>query len=97
MTDAAHRAALDHVLRLVAAAECGESLVLRGSMAMLAWIGDGARPPRDLDWIVRASQATPIDDLDPYPYVSQLDAARMWPEVAHGAGRSKIWTKCATG
>jgi hypothetical protein len=52
MTDAA----LDHVLRLVAAAECGESLVLRGSMAMLAWIGDGARPPRDLDWTVRASR-----------------------------------------
>ena len=92
MNDPAPRAVLDHVLRLVAGAECGESLVLRGSMAMLARVGDGARPPRDLDWIVLASRATPIDDLDPYPYVNQLDVARNWPEAAHGAGRPKMWT-----
>jgi hypothetical protein len=40
-----HRLALDHILGLVAGAPCGESLILRGSMTMLAWAGDRARPP----------------------------------------------------
>ena len=91
MNDTAHRAALDHVLRLVAEADCGDSLILRGSMAMLAWVGNGARPPRDLDWIVRPSNAMPVDDRHPYPYLEQLDSVQLWPEVAHGAGRPKIW------
>ena len=94
MNDPAPRAALDRVLRLVAGAECGKSLVLRGSVAMLARV-DAARPPRDLDWIVLASQATPIDDLDPYPYVNQLDwrgTGPRWPMVpaVQRCGRLRI-------
>jgi hypothetical protein len=87
-----HRRALDHVLRIVAGAPCGESLVLRGSMTMLAWAGDRARPPGDLDWVVRPLAARPVDDLDPYPFVADLDPVRLWPEVAHGAGHYRIWT-----
>ncbi|HEY0700569.1 MAG TPA: nucleotidyl transferase AbiEii/AbiGii toxin family protein [Micromonospora sp.] len=86
------RAALDHVLGLVAGAPCGESLVLRGSMTMLAWVGDRARPPGDLDWVVRPPAGVPVDDLSPYPFVDRLDPVRLWPAVAHGAGRYQIWT-----
>jgi hypothetical protein len=87
----AHRRALDHVLALVAGAACGDSLVLRGSMSMLAWVGDRARPPGDLDWVVRPPAGVPVDDRAPYPYVENLDMVRLWPEVAHGAGNPRIW------
>jgi Nucleotidyl transferase AbiEii toxin, Type IV TA system len=86
-----HRLALDHVLALVAGAPCGESLVLRGSMTMLAWVGDRARPPGDLDWVVRPVAGVPVDDLDPYPFVDGLDTVQSSPEAAHGAGRYRIW------
>lgn len=86
------RMALDHVLCLVAGATCGESLVLRGSMTMLAWVGDRARTPGDLDWVVRPPAVLPVDDLSPYPFVDRLDVAQLSPEVAHGAGHYKMWT-----
>jgi hypothetical protein len=86
-----HRIALDHILGLVAGAPCGESLVLRGSMAMLAWVGDRARPPGDLDWVVRPLAGVPVDDLNPYPFVERLDVVQLWPEAAHGASHYKIW------
>ncbi len=86
-----HRKALDHLLGLVAAAPCGESLVLRGSMTMLAWAGDQARPPGDLDWVVRPLAGVPVDEIRRYPYVDRLSEVQLWPEVAHGAGRYQIW------
>lgn len=86
-----HRLALDHVLGLVADAPCADSLILRGSMTMLAWVGDRARPPGDLDWVVRPPAGVPRDRLSPYPFVDQPDMVQVWPEVAHGAGRYKIW------
>src|SRR5262249_45626939 len=93
VTDVApHRAVLEHVLSLIVAAPCGESLVLRGSTTMLAWAGPDAREPRDLDFVVRPLAGPPLDDLDPYPYVDSLDTARLWPETAHGAGRPQLWT-----
>ncbi|WP_144127583.1 nucleotidyl transferase AbiEii/AbiGii toxin family protein [Catellatospora sichuanensis] len=88
---AARRAALDHVLALVAAAPCGESLVLRGSMAMLAWAGEQARDPGDLDWVVRPLAWVPIDLAHPYPYLNKLDKVRTWPEAAHGATGDEMW------
>ncbi|MDI2129622.1 nucleotidyl transferase AbiEii/AbiGii toxin family protein [Yinghuangia seranimata] len=48
----AHRAVLDHVLAVLAGSSWSASLVLRGSMVMPAWVGDRAREPGDLDWIV---------------------------------------------
>jgi hypothetical protein len=87
-----HRQALDHILGLVAAAPCGESLVLRGSMTMLAWVGDLARPPGDIDWVVRPLAGTPVDALSPYPFIDNVHMVRLWPEAAHGAGANKIWT-----
>lgn len=40
------------VLRAIAASPCASNLVLRGSATMAAWVGDAARRPADLDWVV---------------------------------------------
>lgn len=87
-----HRAVLDHVLALIANADCGRVLVLRGSMAMLALAGDRARDPGDLDFLVRQSLVVPPDDLHPYPFVDTMDSVQISPEVSHGAGRYRMWT-----
>ncbi|MGW4563044.1 nucleotidyl transferase AbiEii/AbiGii toxin family protein [Streptomyces sp. NPDC004561] len=87
----ARRAALDHVLRLVADAPWSASLVLRGSMVMPAWVGDAAREPADLDWVV-LEDAVGTDGLDPYPYVDRIETVQQWPEAADGAARYEIWT-----
>ncbi|GAB7040792.1 MULTISPECIES: nucleotidyl transferase AbiEii/AbiGii toxin family protein [Catenuloplanes] len=87
----AHRLALDHVLHLISEAPCANRLVLRGSAAMCVWAGDRAREPGDLDWVVRPVDGVPRDERDPYPYLDDLDPVRLWPEVAHGAGRPTMW------
>lgn len=88
---AAHRAVLDHLLGLVAASPLGDTLVLRGSMVMPAWVGSEAREPADLDWIVPRPLLVPVDRRDPYPYVDGLEVVQQWPEAADGAGRYEIW------
>ncbi|WP_330460760.1 nucleotidyl transferase AbiEii/AbiGii toxin family protein [Streptomyces sp. NBC_00820] len=88
---AARRAALDHVLRLVADAPWSGGLVLRGSMAMQAWVGGAAREPADLDWVVLEG-AVAADPLDPFPYVDRVEAVQQWPEAAAGAARYEMWT-----
>ncbi|WP_436770820.1 nucleotidyl transferase AbiEii/AbiGii toxin family protein [Yinghuangia sp. YIM S09857] len=87
----AHRAALDHVLAVVSRAPWSDALVLRGSMAMVAWAGDRARPPRDLDWIVLPPAAVPVDRLDPHPYVDGVDAVQDWPEASGGAAGYELY------
>ncbi|GAA4921715.1 hypothetical protein GCM10025331_00380 [Actinoplanes utahensis] len=75
------------MLGLVAAAPWAESLVLRGSMTMASWVGDAARPPGDLDWVVWAPDAVSIEALDPYPHLERRDL------VSPEAGRPhEIWT-----
>jgi hypothetical protein len=88
----AHRDVLDHVLALVSADPVGDSLVLRGSMTMPAWVGARARPPADLDWVVRPVDAAGLDTRDPYPFLDRIDPVQYWPEAAHGAGRAQPWT-----
>ncbi|MEU9480190.1 nucleotidyl transferase AbiEii/AbiGii toxin family protein [Streptomyces sp. NPDC048191] len=85
------RAALDHVLRLVADAPWSGTLVLRGSMVMPAWVGTAAREPADLDWVVLEDTVT-VDPRDPYPYVDRIDLVQQWPEAADGAARYEMWT-----
>ncbi|MET9732601.1 nucleotidyl transferase AbiEii/AbiGii toxin family protein [Streptomyces sp. NPDC006458] len=87
---AAHRAALDHVLALVADAPWSASLVLRGSMTLPAWVGAAAREPADLDWVV-LEDAVRVDPLDPYPYVDGVEVVQQWPEAADGAARYEPW------
>ncbi|WP_328418202.1 nucleotidyl transferase AbiEii/AbiGii toxin family protein [Micromonospora sp. NBC_00389] len=90
--DIAQRAVLDHLLGLVAESHCADTLVLCGSLTMPAWLGEQARPPGDVDWVVRPLAFVPRDDRDPYPYLPRLDPVQHWPEAAHGAARNEIWT-----
>lgn len=49
---AARRAAMAHVLAAVAASPWAGNLVLRGSVLLRAWLGDAAREPGDVDFVV---------------------------------------------
>jgi Nucleotidyl transferase AbiEii toxin, Type IV TA system len=55
------RRATDHVLRRIAESPWGDDLVLRGSRLSRAWIGDEAREPGDLDWVVDPPSTGPSD------------------------------------
>ncbi|MFG1825092.1 nucleotidyl transferase AbiEii/AbiGii toxin family protein [Microbispora bryophytorum] len=48
----ARRRAIDHLVRVVAESPWNENLVLRGSLLLEAWVGEEAREPGDLDWVV---------------------------------------------
>jgi hypothetical protein len=76
---AAHRAALDHVLTLLAESWQSEHLVLRGSAVLRAWYGDRAREPADLDWVVTHESLG-----DEWLYGNLIDLIREWPSVADG-------------
>ena len=49
----AQRAAMQHVLQVVADSRWRDHLILRGSSVLATWFGDQAREPRDLDWVVQ--------------------------------------------
>ncbi|MFE3205361.1 nucleotidyl transferase AbiEii/AbiGii toxin family protein [Embleya sp. NPDC059237] len=88
---AAHRAVLDHLLGLVAAAPWSDCVMLRGSMAMAAWMGERAREPADLDFVVLPAPTVYIDPSAPYPYLDTVAAVQQWPEAAGGAAGYEIW------
>lgn len=48
----ARRTAMNHALGIIASTVWAEHLVLRGSITLSAWIGDAAREPGDLDFVV---------------------------------------------
>jgi len=48
----ARRAAMNHVLTAIAGTTWAEHLVLRGSVTLTTWVGDAAREPGDLDFVV---------------------------------------------
>lgn len=50
---AAREGVMHHVLRVATAPPRDAQLVLRGSLLLRAWLGEAARPPGDLDFVVR--------------------------------------------
>ncbi|MFF9506576.1 nucleotidyl transferase AbiEii/AbiGii toxin family protein [Streptomyces sp. NPDC014724] len=72
----ARRAAIDHVLALIAGSWWSDSLVLRGSLPLQAWAGEPAREPADLDWVV-------VGDMlnTGWQYGNLIDLTRTWPAV----------------
>lgn len=79
---AARRAAMNHVLRAVVAAPFAGDMVLRGSAVLPAWLGDAAREPEDLDFVVRPYSLMPTEDYVPYVVSDLITAVRRHP----GAG-----------
>ena len=49
---ATRRAVMDHVVKMVSESPWAGNLVLRGSLLLKAWLGDAAREPGDMDWVV---------------------------------------------
>lgn len=87
----AHRAALDHVMTVIAESSWAERMVLRGSMTMPAWIGDAARPPGDIDWMIPQPGVPQPNRWNPDPYHDTLKPVQEWPEAVHGAVRNEMW------
>ncbi|WUJ69476.1 nucleotidyl transferase AbiEii/AbiGii toxin family protein [Kribbella soli] len=92
---ATRRAAIDHLLRQIAASDWADKLVLRGSVALREWFGDQAREPGDLDFIV----APHTIDFDSPEGLRLLDnviavvAADPGPGLrAAEVARDEIWT-----
>jgi len=52
------RGALHDVLNVIAGTAWAQHLVLRGSLTMPAWVGDAAREPGDLDFVVTPATVT---------------------------------------
>lgn len=56
----ARRTAMHDILAAVAATAWSEHLVLRGSLTMAAWVGDVAREPGDIDYVVTPHTITSV-------------------------------------
>lgn len=53
---AARRRVMDHLVQVIGESDWKNSLVLRGSYLLKHWLGDVAREPGDLDWVIRPVQ-----------------------------------------
>lgn len=95
---AANQSAMEHVLRAVSTTEWAGSLVLRGSMTMPLWVGERARRPRDLDFVVlpetRAAEhrdsVRMLDDLVAAVGAVEPPAGLVFD--TDGTRRESIWT-----
>ncbi|WP_431883552.1 nucleotidyl transferase AbiEii/AbiGii toxin family protein [Micromonospora gifhornensis] len=91
----ARRTAMNHILAVAAATTWHQHLVLRGSVTMAAWVGDAAREPGDLDFVVTPHTIT-SDSTDAR---TLLDDIKTAVRTATGGGlqpdritESAIWT-----
>ncbi|MFC0430096.1 nucleotidyl transferase AbiEii/AbiGii toxin family protein [Kutzneria buriramensis] len=57
----ARRDAMGHVLATIAESPWAQNLVLRGSIVLKAWLGEAAREPGDLDFVVVPRRIDPDD------------------------------------
>lgn len=91
----ARRDAMHHLLRVVADSPWSDSLVLRGSVTMRAWVGDAAREPGDIDFVVLPASRS----IRHHESVAMLDGIVDAVRSAPGAGlladdvrAEDIWT-----
>lgn len=49
---AARRRVIHHLLRVVSESQWRDNLILRGSVLLTSWLGEVAREPGDIDWVV---------------------------------------------
>ncbi|WP_170113291.1 nucleotidyl transferase AbiEii/AbiGii toxin family protein [Ahniella affigens] len=91
--------AMNLVLRAIALSAAADHLVLRGSALMLAWYGDAARPPKDLDFVVVPKTMARVSD-EAEALIETIITAVI--ETAQSTGwfaadqitRDTIWTYC---
>src|SRR4051812_29870143 len=89
---------MDHILRAVVASPHKDNLVLRGSLVLKAWLGDAAREPGDMDWVV-TPKSIRITDTSAAEMFSGIIAAVLETSVApeidiiiDGIATDEIWT-----
>ena len=61
----ARRDVVRHLLGVVSRLPQSEHLVLRGSLLLTAWLGDAAREPGDIDWVIQPATIGVGDDFAP--------------------------------
>ncbi|MFF4126389.1 nucleotidyl transferase AbiEii/AbiGii toxin family protein [Microbispora rosea] len=94
----ARRQAIDHLVRIVAESPWHENLMLRGSLLLEAWVGEEAREPGDLDWVVVPPTVDMVSPLTAAMFKGVIAAAVAGP--ADGAvtfdpgdiATDEIWT-----
>ncbi|QWF18958.1 nucleotidyl transferase AbiEii/AbiGii toxin family protein [Lysobacter capsici] len=94
----ARASVIDHVLRTVAASPWRARLLLRGSVLLHAFIGEKARTPGDIDWVVLPAHLK-SDDAQADTMLEELTARVLAEPIAGPArlhaepiGRDEIWT-----
>jgi hypothetical protein len=95
---AARLRVVDHILNLLSNSRWREHLVLRGSLLLKAWLGDKARPPRDIDWVFKPVQVGLNDELSKDFFIDLVKALAANPHAggavidADNAAVDDIWT-----
>jgi hypothetical protein len=94
----ARRDVMHHLLELAANSPWSDHLVLRGSLALQATLGDRAREPGDIDWVVQPAEWI-LTDPSSRQMMSQIESlAKAHPEFGatrlhvDAIARTDIWT-----
>ncbi|MFD1938868.1 nucleotidyl transferase AbiEii/AbiGii toxin family protein [Nonomuraea mangrovi] len=77
----ARRSAIDHLARIVAGSPWSEHLLLRGSLLLEAWIGEEAREPGDMDWVVVPHTITLASPLTVQMFRGLIGAVAAAPDT----------------
>ncbi|MFE1396529.1 nucleotidyl transferase AbiEii/AbiGii toxin family protein [Nocardiopsis dassonvillei] len=93
----ANRRAMELALRAISGTPWRDSLMLRGSMLMPVWVGDAARRPRDLDFVVVPAETVPFGDPADRMFADVVGAvtdasAQGISFDAEGVRLESIWT-----
>jgi hypothetical protein len=83
---AARRAVIDHILRTISDSEFRDLLVLRGSVWLKGWLGEAAREPGDVDWVVNPSSITLADAAGLRLLNGLTNLCRLHPQVQSPEG-----------
>lgn len=91
------KAAMSHVLRVIAGSTASEHLVLRGSALMCVWFEQAARMPKDLDFVV-IPQTQSMDESQSVAMLNNIVKSVTETPCAgiefsaDEVGRNHIWT-----
>lgn len=89
---------MHHLLRLLANSPWNQHLVLRGSLLLKSWLGEVARNPGDIDWVVIPRETSLLDPLTFELFSELLQLVRDHPQAGEAAIDLKaisiddIWT-----
>jgi Nucleotidyl transferase AbiEii toxin, Type IV TA system len=92
------RRVMNYLLNLIAYSAWHEHLVLRGSLLLKAWLGDLAREPGDIDWVVQPDSLTGSDAKAQQMIQEIIGLAHQrpqWDDITIQVGQiavDQIWT-----